>query len=247
MVDKDFEKSDDNINLVRLSKSDKNAFENLLKINSGLIWSIVKKFANRGYELEDLYQIGCIGFVKAVQKFDESYNVKLSTYAVPIIIGEIKRFLRDDGLIKISRSLKELANKAFYTKEKLGIELNREPTINEIAEKLNVSPEEIVMAFESTATTESLYDNITHNEDDSKLLIDKICEDDINEFCIEDKLALRVIINNLKHREKQIIFLRYFKDMTQTQVANILGISQVQVSRIEKKILQKIRKELIEV
>lgn len=247
MVDKDFEKCDDNIKLIRLSKSDKNALENLLKVNSGLIWSIVKKFANRGYELEDLYQIGCIGFVKAVQKFDESYNVKLSTYAVPIIIGEIKRFLRDDGLIKISRSLKELANKAFYTKEKLEIELNREPTINEIAEKLNVSPEEIVMAFESTTATESLYDNIMHSDDDSKLLIDRICEDDINEFCIEDKLALRVIINNLKHREKQIIFLRYFKDMTQTQVANILGISQVQVSRIEKKILQKIKKELIEV
>lgn len=248
MIGSRFEKSNDTIKLIRLSQNDnKNALENLLKENSGLIWSIVKKFSNRGYELEDLYQIGCIGFVKAVQKFDESYNVKLSTYAVPIIIGEIKRFLRDDGLIKVSRSLKELSNKAFYIKEKLSAELNREPTINEIAEKLNVLPEEIIMAFESAATAESLYDNITHDEDDSKLLIDRIGENNSNEFCIEDKLALRMIINNLKYREKQIIFLRYFKDMTQTQVANILGISQVQVSRIEKKILQKMRESLIEV
>ncbi len=120
--------------------------------------------------MEDLYQIGCMGFVKAVQKFDESYNVKLSTYAVPIIMGEIKRFLRDDGLIKVSRSLKELSTKAFYLKEVLSSELNREPTINEIAERLKVSPEEVAMAFESAATAESLYDNATHDEDDRLLI-----------------------------------------------------------------------------
>ncbi|KHO62429.1 sporulation sigma factor SigG [Thermoanaerobacter sp. YS13] len=246
MKEGNFEKSDENLELIRAAqKNDKESLEKLILGNSGLIWSIVKKFSNRGYELEDLYQIGCIGFVKAIQKFDESYNVKLSTYAVPIIMGEIKRFIRDDGLIKVSRSLKELSTKAFYVKEILSNELNREPTINEIAERLNVSPEEIAMAFESAATAESLYDNITHDEDD-RLLIEIVSEDE-KEVDIDDKLALQMVINKLKPREKQIIFLRYFKDMTQMEVANILGISQVQVSRLEKKVLQKLRKELEEV
>ncbi|SHE63996.1 RNA polymerase, sigma subunit, RpoX/SigF [Thermoanaerobacter uzonensis DSM 18761] len=246
MKEGNFEKSDENLKLIRAAqKNDKESLEKLILENSGLIWSIVKKFSNRGYELEDLYQIGCIGFVKAIQKFDESYNVKLSTYAVPIIIGEIKRFIRDDGLIKVSRSLKELSTKAFYVKEILSNELNREPTINEIAERLNVSPEEIAMAFESSATAESLYDNITHDEDD-RLLIEMVSEEE-KEVDIDDKLALQMVINKLKPREKQIIFLRYFKDMTQMEVANILGISQVQVSRLEKKVLQKLRKELEEV
>ncbi|UZQ84132.1 RNA polymerase sporulation sigma factor SigF [Thermoanaerobacter sp. RKWS2] len=246
MKEGNFEKSDENLELIRAAqKNDKESLEKLILENSGLIWSIVKKFSNRRYELEDLYQIGCIGFVKAIQKFDESYNVKLSTYAVPIIMGEIKRFLRDDGLIKVSRSLKELSTKAFYVKEILSNELNREPTINEIAERLNVSPEEIAMAFESAATAESLYDNATHDEDD-RLLIEMVSEEE-KEVDIDDKLALQMVINKLKPREKQIIFLRYFKDMTQMEVASVLGISQVQVSRIEKKVLQKLRKELEEV
>jgi len=235
-----------NIELVKLSQNgDEAALEKLITENSGLIWSIVKKFINRGYELEDLYQIGCIGFIKAVQKFDETYNVKLSTYAVPIIMGEIKRFLRDDGIVKVSRSLKELSQKAFYEKERMSYELNREPTITEIANRLDVSPEEIVMAFEAAATTESLYNN-TANDDDRQL-IEKISLDNESEFSIEDKLSLRMVINNLKPRDKQIIFLRYFKDMTQVEVANILKISQVQVSRIEKKILEKLKEELSEV
>jgi len=236
-------KEEENLELIKLAKNnDKASLEKLILENSGLIWSIVKKFANRGYELEDLYQIGCIGFVKAVQKFDESYNVKFSTYAVPIIMGEIKRFLRDDGLIKVSRSLKELSSKAFYMKEVLSNELNREPTINEIAERLNVTPEEIAMAFESAATAEFLYDSISHEEEDRQLI--EMVGDKEDSVDLEEKLTLHMIIDKLKPREKQVIFLRYFKDMTQTEVANILGISQVQVSRIEKKVLEKIRKEL---
>jgi RNA polymerase sporulation-specific sigma factor len=236
-------KEEENLELIKKSKNgDKESLEKLILENSGLIWSIVKKFTNRGYELEDLYQIGCIGFVKAVQKFDESYNVRFSTYAVPIIMGEIKRFLRDDGLIKVSRSLKELSSKAFYMKEVLSNELNREPTINEIAERLNVSPEEIVMAFESAVGAESLYDSINHEEEDRQLI--EILSDKEENIDLEEKLTLHMIIDRLTPREKQIIFLRYFKDMTQMEVANILGISQVQVSRIEKKVLEKIRKEL---
>ncbi|HHV73709.1 MULTISPECIES: RNA polymerase sporulation sigma factor SigF [unclassified Thermoanaerobacterium] len=247
MIDKDNERNEDVNELIRKSKNnDKSSMEKLLKENSGLIWSIVKKFSYRGYEAEDLYQIGCIGFVKAINKFDESYNVKLSTYAVPIIIGEIKRFLRDDGLIKVSRSLKELSNKAYFMKDKLEKELNREPTIQEIASKLNVSAEEVAMAFESTATAEYLYDNSQHNEDDNLLLIEKIGIDE-QEYEIEDKLALRMVLKNLNSRERQIIVLRYFKDMTQTEVSKILGISQVQVSRIEKKVLKKLKEQLQEV
>ncbi|SNX55393.1 RNA polymerase sporulation sigma factor SigF [Thermoanaerobacterium sp. RBIITD] len=247
MIDRDYERNEDVNDLIKRSKNnDKLALEKLLKENSGLIWSIVKKFSNRGYEAEDLYQIGCIGFVKAINKFDESYNVKLSTYAVPIILGEIKRFLRDDGLIKVSRSLKELSNKAYYVKEKLEKELNREPSIQEIAMKLNATAEEIAMAFESTTATEYLYDNSQHNDDDSMLLIEKIGTEE-DEYEIEDKLALRMILEKLNARERQIIVLRYFKDMTQTEVAKILEISQVQVSRIEKKVLKKLKEKLLEV
>lgn len=239
--------NNNSLNLIERSKNnDKQALERLIKENNGLIWSIVKKFSNRGYEAEDLYQIGCIGFVKAINKFDKTYNVKLSTYAVPIILGEIKRFLRDDGIIKVSRSLKELSSKAYIVKEKLEKELNREPTVNEIAKKLNVSVEEVVMAFEATLATEYLYDNSQHNDDDSMLLIDRIGSEK-EEYEIEDKLALRMILEKLNARERQIIVLRYFKDMTQTEVSKILGLSQVQVSRIEKKVLKKMKEKLLEV
>ncbi|MDI6605372.1 MAG: RNA polymerase sporulation sigma factor SigF [Thermoanaerobacteraceae bacterium] len=245
MFNKDFERNGDSFDLIKKSQNgDKIALEKLLIDNSGLVWSIVKKFSNRGYEAEDLYQIGCIGFVKAIYKFDMSYNVKLTTYAVPIILGEIKRFIRDDGLIKVSRSLKELSNKAYFEKERLEKVLNREPSIQEIANELDVSAEDIAMAFESRSATEYLFDNPQHNDGDNISLIDKISTNDNNEYCIEDKLALRMILQKLKSRERQIIILRYFKEMTQTEVAKLLKISQVQVSRIEKKVLQKIKSQL---
>lgn len=245
MKEGNFEKSDENLKLIRAAqKNDKESLEKLILENSGLIWSIVKKFSNRGYELEDLYQIGCIGFVKAIQKFDESYNVKLSTYAVPIIIGEIKRFIRDDGLIKVSRSLKELSTKAFYVKEILSNELNREPTINEIAEKLGVELEEVILALESSQKISSL-DEVVYQDDGSPIYaIDKI-SDENKEIGWVEKIVLKDALRKLSPRERKIIFFRYFKDKTQTEIAEILGISQVQVSRIEKKIIEKIKKEFL--
>jgi RNA polymerase sporulation-specific sigma factor len=224
---------------------DKLAQTSLVENNVGLVWSIVRRFQNRGHEIDDLFQIGCIGLIKSINKFDNSFDVKFSTYAVPMIIGEIKRFLRDDGIIKVSRSLKEISNKARITKEVMSKELGREPTINEMASRLNISTEELVMAVEAGYSPESLFSTVGEGDTSPILLIDKIndeCNDD--ETDIIDKIALRQVLDSLKPRERQIIILRYFKEKTQVQIAKLLGISQVQVSRIEKKILEDIKKKI---
>ena len=223
---------------------DKSAQSRLVENNLGLVWSIVRRFQNRGYETDDLFQIGCIGLIKAINKFDSSFDVKFSTYAVPMIIGEIKRFIRDDGLIKVSRSLKETAGKVRMTKEIMSKELGREPTINEIAERLSLLPEDIVMAIEAGCAPESLYSEIGEGDNSPLLLIDRINAESGSEVDLIDKIALRQILEKLSPREKQIIILRYFKEKTQFQIAKMLGISQVQVSRIEKKILADIRKKI---
>lgn len=224
---------------------DKQAQAILVEKNIGLVWSIVKRFQNRGYEVDDIFQIGSIGLIKAINKFDKSFEVKFSTYAVPMIIGEIKRFIRDDGIIKVSRSLKEIANKARVTKEVMSKELGREPTINEMAARLEISPEELVMAIEAGCSPESLYNTISEGDSSPILLIDRINgEGSSNEVDIIDKIALRQVLETLKPREKQIIILRYFKEKTQVQIAKMLGISQVQVSRIEKKILEDLKKKI---
>lgn len=231
--------------IIMANEGDKLAQSILVEKNIGLVWSIVRRFMNRGYETDDLFQIGCIGLIKAISKFDTSFDVKFSTYAVPMIIGEIKRFLRDDGIIKVSRSLKEASNKARVAKEVMSKELGREPTIGEIAERLNIPVEELVMAVEAGHTPESLFNPVGDGENSSLLLIDKLhdcCNDD--ETDIIDKIALRQVMDTLKPREKQIIILRYFKEKTQVQIARMLGISQVQVSRIEKKILEDIRERI---
>lgn len=231
--------------IIMANEGDKLAQSILVEKNIGLVWSIVRRFMNRGYETDDLFQIGCIGLIKAISKFDTSFDVKFSTYAVPMIIGEIKRFLRDDGIIKVSRSLKETSNKARVAKEVMSKELGREPTIGEIAERLNIPVEELVMAVEAGHTPESLFNPVGDGENSSLLLIDKLhdcCNDD--ETDIIDKIALRQVMDTLKPREKQIIILRYFKEKTQVQIAKMLGISQVQVSRIEKKILEDIRERI---
>lgn len=229
----------------KAKNGDKEAQSILVEKNVGLVWSIVKRFQNRGYDSEDLFQIGCIGLIKAINKFDSSFNVKFSTYAVPMIIGEIKRFIRDDGIIKVSRSLKELSNKARVTKEVMTKELGREPSINEIAERMKVSIEELVMAMEAGYSPESLYNTVGESDSSPILLIDRIDgEKDDSEVDLVDKIALRQVIDTLKPRERQIIVLRYFKEKTQVQIAKLLGISQVQVSRIEKKILQEIRRKI---
>jgi len=232
--------------LIEKSKSgDKAAQSELVEKNVGLIWSIVRRFHNRGYETEDLFQIGSIGLIKAIKKFDNSFEVKFSTYAVPMIIGEIKRFIRDDGIIKVSRSLKELSNKAKVTKEIMTKELGREPSVGEISLRLDISSEELVMAMEASFTPESLYSTVGESDTSSVQLIDRINNDNNdNEIDLVDKIDLRQVLKTLKPRERQIIVLRYFKEKTQVQIAKMLGISQVQVSRIEKKILEDIRKKI---
>ena len=229
--------------LVKASqKGDLASRDKLVQHNIRLVWSVVQRFLNRGYEAEDLFQIGCIGLLKAVDKFDLSYDVKFSTYAVPMIIGEIQRFLRDDGMVKVSRSLKELANKVRKTRDQLSKKLNRFPTVQEIANELGVDPEEIVFAQEANRSPSSIYECVYENEGDPITLMDMISDD--SESLWFDKIALKEVINRLSKREQLIVYLRYFKDQTQSEVAKRLGISQVQVSRLEKKIISIIRNEL---
>lgn len=213
----------------------------LVKKNIALVKSIVKKFLNRGYEYEDLFQLGVIGLIKAIQNYNPKFNVRFSTYAVPMIIGEIKRFLRDDGMIKVSRSLKELANKTISAKEHLKMKLSREPSIQEVAEEIGCTAEEIVYALEAGRTPSSIYDVIYEDEDNPILLIDKVAEDDNQVGKVVDRVTLSDLLSKLDKRERTIIIMRYFKDKTQSDIAKMLGISQVQVSRIEKKVLLKMR------
>ncbi len=214
----------------------------LVEKNNGLIWSVVKRFEGRGYDIEDIYQIGAMGFIKAIQKFDFSYDVNLSTFAVPYIIGEIKRFLRDDGMIKVSRQIKELwakANKIKSEFEKQG----RTISVEEIAKMLNVSKEEIAVSLDSNNNVESLYDK---EDEDGLCLMDKIKTSENEEERTINRIALKDGINRLKPREKEIIFLRYYKCQTQKDVARTMGISQVQVCRLEKQILNTLYEELKE-
>ena len=235
----------DNTELIKLAKSGNDeAMNKLVEVNTPLVSSICKKFMNRGYEYEDIFQIGSMGLVKAINNFDSSFNVKFTTYAVPMIIGEIKRFLRDDGMIKVSRNTKILAKKLHYDKETLVKELNREPTIDELAAFSNVDKEDIVFALESVNNMQYLYDTIHQDEGTPVLLIDKLSESPDEDNNMIDKIALKEAINSLDIKSKEIIMLRYFKDKTQIQVAKMLGISQVQVSRIEKKVLVLMRKYL---
>lgn len=225
----------------KAQEGDKEALDLLVQENMGLVWSLVRRFASRGYDMEDLFQIGSIGLLKSIEKFDLSFNVKFSTYAVPMIVGEIKRFLRDDGMIKVSRSLKETAYRVRILKEELIRELNREPTISEIAAGLDVGVEEIVEALESNAEIESLNAVIYQGDGKPITLSDKIDEAPSQQSDLVDKIVIGEVIKYLQPLEKQIIMLRYFEDRTQTEIASILGISQVQVSRIEKRILKKMR------
>ena len=217
----------------------------LVEKNIGLVCSVVKKYSNRGYEMEDLFQIGCVGLIKAVKKFDESYNVKFSTYAVPMIFGEIKRFIRDDGMIKVSRSLKELGIKSKAVINVLTKKLGREPTITELSEELGVETEELVFAMEAINRPESLHKIIGEGDGNTRFLIDNInCEDEMREQNIIENIDLSNVLRKLKGREKEIIQRRYFKDESQTEIAKKLGISQVQVSRLEKRILEDLKEKI---
>lgn len=238
---------EDNSELLPLAKAgDVEAMNRLIEANLPLVTSISKKFINRGYDYEDIYQIGCMGLVKAINNFDDKYNVKFSTYAVPMIIGEIKRFLRDDGIIKVSRNVKSLAKKLHFDKEALTKKLNRDPSIEELAEFSGINKEEILFALESSASMQYLYEVIHQDDGAPVLLIDKLSENAAEDKNLTERIALKEALNNLDVKSRQIIVLRYFKDKTQIQVAKMLGISQVQVSRIEKKVLLEMRKQLDE-
>ena len=231
---------DQTLKLITLAQQgDEEATERLIKENSGLIWSVVKKFAGRGHEADDLYQIGAIGLLKCIRKFDMSFDVKFSTYAVPMIVGEIKRFLRDDGMIKVSRPLKELAGKARYMQESLTNRLGRQPTVSELAGELGANVEDLIVAMEAGMEVESLYATIHQGDGGPIYLIDKLNSKEGDEMV--DMIALRQMIGRLKPKERQVILMRYFQDKTQTEVAREIGVSQVQVSRIEKKVLEGIR------
>ncbi|MFC7391499.1 RNA polymerase sporulation sigma factor SigF [Scopulibacillus cellulosilyticus] len=225
-------------------KGDKEARDLIVQKNMRLVWSVVQRFLNRGYESDDLFQIGCIGLLKSVDKFDLSYDVKFSTYAVPMIIGEIQRFIRDDGTVKVSRSLKETGNKVRKKKDELSKKLGRNPTVNEIAEALELSAEDVIMSQEAIRTPSSIHETVYENDGDPITLLDQISDKDENKWF--DKIALREAVQHLQERERLIVYLRYFKDQTQSEVAKRLGISQVQVSRLEKKILDDIKGQMVD-
>ena len=227
----------------KAQSGDKYEMEKILKENTGLIWSIVKRFNGRGYELEDLYQIGCIGFIKSIKRFDTNYDVKLSTYAVPYMIGEIKRYIRDDGPIKVSRGIKELGVKIKEIQKEYLAQKGIEIEVEDIAKKLKISKEDVVLALESTNMVESIDGTYyTDNKDGNSInLIEKLSTNKDEEEMITTKITLNEMIENLSKRDKEIIMLRFFKEKTQSQVAKILGLTQVQVSRLERKVLDKVR------
>lgn len=219
------------------------AMEQLVKTNSGLIWNIIKRFSGRGYELDDLYQIGAIGLIKAIKRFDTNLDLQLSTYAVPYILGEIKRFIRDDGIIKVSRQTKELNIKIRMLQQEYISKYGKEITVSQLSELLNISKEEIAAAIESAVIVDSI-DSSNNSSDDNRALIDKIINTKDEYNMLINRLDIKTAINGLNEREKEIILLRYYKEKTQSQVGKILGITQVQVSRIEKKVLEKMKRKM---
>ncbi len=237
---------------------DKGAREVLIEKNLGLVHHIVRRFVGRGYEPDDLFQIGAIGLMKAIDKFDLRMEVKFSTYAVPMITGEIKRFIRDDGMVKVSRTIKENGLKVRIARQQLQAELGREPTLQEIAGKAELSGEEIVLAMEAAIEVESIYNAVYQDDGSEVYLVDKVVQgvsgcvgssigsygsicSDVEKDKLLDRMLLKQLLDTLNERERRLIDMRYFQNRTQTEVADILGISQVQVSRLEKKILLQLR------
>lgn len=223
--------------IARSQAGDEEATQRLVEENSGLIWAVVKRYLCRGTDADDLYQLGCLGFLKAVRGFDLSYGTRFSTYAVPKIGGEIRRFLRDDGTIKVSRSLKEQSASIKSVRNRLTAALGREPTIQEISSHTGLSPEEIALAETATAATES----IQQETGEEGFSLENILSDTESEDQMVEKIALRQAIDALPERERTIIKLRYYHGLTQQRVAKVMEVSQVQVSRIEKKALELLR------
>ena len=230
--------------LKRSHAGDKEARDRLVMENAGLVWSIVRRFIGRGPEPDDLFQIGNIGLIKAIDHFDTELGVRFSTYAVPMITGEIRRFRRDDGMIKVSRSLKEMAVKVCMTREKLEKDYGREPTLEEVSEEIGATREEIVMAMESASEVESLHKTIYQGDGNAISLMDGIKEEKDASEELLDHMLLNSLLGTLEEKERDLLRLRYFEDLTQVQVAKQLDMTQVQVSRMEKKILGKLRERL---
>ena len=249
----------------RSQAGDKEARERLIEENLGLVRHIVKRFAGRGYDTEDLYQIGCIGLIKAIDKFDLRYDVRFSTYAVPMIQGEIKRFLRDDGMVKVSRTLKENGWKVKQAADRLFQEYGREATLNELSEEIGLSVEDIVMAMDANVEVESIYKSVFQSDGNEIYLVDQVVRGcggvsgsgvgqaasgaadawgDAEKEKLLDHMLLEQLLEQLDDRERELICMRYFQDKTQVEVAKQMGISQVQVSRMEKRILLQLRKEV---
>lgn len=227
-------------------RGDKEVLEELIEENNGLIWSIVKRFYGRGHEPDDLYQIGCLGFIKSIKRFNTDFEVKLSTYAVPYMIGEIKRYIRDDEPVKVSRSIKDLGIKIRELQREMMNKQGKELKIQEISKELKVDLDDVILAMEATNSVESIEGTKHINNKDGKSisLLDTLSAEKNEEEAITNKLTIGQLIKDLKEREKEIILLRYYKEKTQAQVAKILGISQVQVSRIERKVLENMKKKM---
>lgn len=230
--------------IIEAQGGDKKAREQLILDNMALVWSIVRRFTNRGYEAQDLFQIGSIGLIKAIDKFDITFEVKFSTYAVPMISGEIKRFLRDDGMIKMSRSIKENGWKVRRSMEKLSYSLGRDATLEEVAADAELSMEDVVMALEANVEVESIYKTIYQGDGNEITLEDKLPAESDESERIVNHMLMEQLMGLLSEDEKELIVLRYYEDKTQTEVAKRLGVSQVQVSRLEKKILKRMRSSL---
>ena len=230
----------------RAQNGSKDDMTKLVEDNNGLIWSIVRRFSGRGFEIDDLYQIGCIGFIKSIQRFDTSFEVRLSTYAVPYILGEIKRYIRDDGPIKVSRSIKELNVKIVELQKEYYNKYGKEITLEEISKELRISKEEITMALDSTRPVDSIEDaQYRDNKTDKTVsILEQLSTGKDEQTEIINKIAIKNLISELGEKEKEIIMLRYYKQKTQMQVSKILGITQVQVSRIERKILDDMKRKL---
>lgn len=236
--------NNDTEDIIKAQKGDENIMEKLIEKNKGLIWSIIRRFKDRGVEIDDLYQIGVLGFIKSIKKFDTTFDVKLSTYAVPYIMGEIKRHIRDDGPIKISRSIKDLGKKVIQLQKEHLKKTGKDISVIQVAKKLKVSKEEIALALDSFNPVESIYVNTTE-QNDGPTLLDTLSSNIDEQSEIVNRLSLKQLIDNLNEEEKQIIMLRYYKGRTQTEVAKILKTSQVQISRIEKKVLERMKVKLL--
>ncbi len=230
------------LTILKAQNGDKEAMSKLIDENIRLVWNIVNKFNNRGYEQDDLFQVGCEGFIKGIRNFNFDFNTELSTYLVPVIMGEIKRYIRDDGIIKVSRSIKELSYKIYSLKEQYLKQTGKEITLEELAKELKVTVEEIVEAIECNTKPEYI-DNYIGDEESGKTVFDKLSNNVDEEEKIVNNIYVKNILNSMNKRDRQIIILRYFKQKSQTEISKILGISQVQVSRIEKRILEKLRKQ----